>query len=190
MLARPPSQPDCPRAVSIGEMVRPVRRGNFSHVEWDSEPSRAQRAARTPEPRVGASLWRLLLSIVVLWLGCAGALHAAADGHELARSEQRQGAALEPSDDNTLAAALFGLASGAENPDSCPHRQTLFSGVSEAGGAAKTFEVEVEIDAAAPVDAVFGDKDGSATIRARRVRLLLRADSHARRRSRAPPSVE
>lgn len=190
MLARPPFRPDCPRAVSIAEMVRPVRRGSFSHVELDSEPSRAQRAERPPEPRVGASLWRLLLSIVVLWLGCAGALHAAADGEGLARSEQRRGPALEQCDDNALATALFGLASGAEHPDSDPDKHTLFSGVSEAGSAAKTFEVEVQVDAAALASEVFEVAGGSATIRARRVRLLLRADSHARRRSRAPPSVE
>jgi hypothetical protein len=171
-------------------MVRPVLRGSFSRVELDSEPSRAQRAARPPEPRVGASLWRLLLSIFVLWLGCAGALHAAADGDELARSEQHQGPALERCDDTALAAALFSLSSGVEHPDSDPHKHTLFSGVSETEGAAKTFEVEVEVDAAALASDVFEGAEGSAAIRARRVRLLLRADSHARRRSRAPPSVE
>lgn len=190
MFARPTSPPDCTRAVALGEMVRPSRRGSFPHVELDSEPSRAQRAARATEPRAGASLWRLLLSIVVLWLGCAGALHAAGAGDELTRSDTPLGAALEQREVGAFGALPFALADGAERPDSDPHRHALFSGVSEADGAAKSFEVEVEIDAAAPVDAAYDGRDGATTIRARRVRLLLRADSHARRRSRAPPAVE
>jgi len=188
MLARPPSPLDCPRAVRIASLVRALESDSFSLVQLDNRrPNGRQIEARGRaselRPRVGASLWRLLVSIAVLWLGFAGALPAAAEHLDQASGEC---AAAQPSCMRSEFAPWLATR-GAEQRDDQTHQLAAPNGVAEVGGAAQGFEVEVEIDADAPSNTAFGGARSSATIRARRVRVLLRSDSHARRRSREPP---